>query len=90
MNNILGIFVNSCDKLILKWFYFREDRINYLADISFDRYLIDENRNLYEYDIYHPILFIRCVMLILTTCSISWLIEEVSDARGWNWELPLL
>lgn len=77
-------------RLVLKWFYFREDRINYLAEISFDRYLIDQNRNLYEYDIYHPILFLRCVMLILSTCSITWLIEEISDARGWNWEIPLL
>lgn len=73
---------------VVQWFKFRQDRIDLLADISYDRYLIDENRNLWEYDIYHPLLYIRCVMLLLTTVYFTWLIEEVSDARSWNWDIP--
>lgn len=77
-------------QIILKWFYSRQYRIDLIADISFDRYLIDENRNLWEYDIYHPILFIRWVMLILSTVFISHYIQELSDNQGWNWDIPLL
>ncbi len=74
--------------MVVQWFQFRHDRINYLGEMSFDRYLIDKNRNLWEYDIYHPLLFIRCIMLLLTTVYYCWILEEVSEARGWNWDIP--
>ena len=61
---------------------FRWLRCLILAEISFD--IISWNPP--EYEVYHPILFLRCIWLLNTFgiwCSF-W--EYISDTLGWNWD----
>ncbi|EMR74535.1 hypothetical protein MBGDF03_00596 [Thermoplasmatales archaeon SCGC AB-540-F20] len=61
---------------------FRWLRCLILAEISFD--IISWNPP--EYEVYHPILFLRCIWLLNTFGTWCSFWDYISDTLGWNWD----
>ena len=70
--------------LVTMWMYFRLIRGQIFADISYDiTYDYDWN-----FEIYHPILFFRLIILLFNTGLVIHFFEGLSNMFGWNWNIP--
>ena len=71
--------------LVTIWMYFRLIRGQILADISYDiTYEYD-----YNFEIYHPVLFLRLLILLINTGLVVCSFQGLSDLLGWNWNIPI-